>query len=541
MRQFLKIFFSLITLNRLLWFFIFVGVFLRVVQYSLDRSLWIDEAFLALNIINRPLTKLLEPLDYNQGAPVGFVLIETIVVQIFGNSEYALRLFPFLSGIASIFLFARVAKWFSSLPVAVIALGLFALCDRAIYYSAELKQYSSDLALALLIYLMIINLRSSKLTFWQITFFAIFGAIVIWFSHPSIFVLGGTGITLLIVKFLQRDWPRVIKYSIVFFCWLLSFIAFYKLSLQQIGSNEALQKSWDANHDSFAPLPPLSFTDLRWYFDTFLAIFNYPIGLYLTGIAVLAFLIGFLSLWKSNKEKLFLLISPIILSLLASGLQKYPFKGQLLLFIIPLMLLIVSEGTQQIIESARSKSKPIGITFLILLFFHPLYYAVWNLRFPQYPLYFEYQRVREDIKPVLNYIRKKRKNGDVFYLYYAAQYAFAYYSKRYGFNYEQLGKPVRSQPPKDWFAPALSSYPPQLIVGQYSRDKWSVFETELDRLQGNKRVWIIFSHVRDRRSSIDEEDVFLALLDRAGTKLDSFNSTEASVYLYDLTKNFKLK
>ncbi|MDE5108199.1 MAG: hypothetical protein O4808_14405, partial [Trichodesmium sp. St17_bin3_1_1] len=52
------------------------GVALRLIQYLSNRSLWADEAVLALNIVNRSYLELMQPLDYDQGAPIGFLIVE---------------------------------------------------------------------------------------------------------------------------------------------------------------------------------------------------------------------------------------------------------------------------------------------------------------------------------------------------------------------------------------------------------------------------------------------------------------------------------
>ena len=94
--------------KHLLWGIVGFGITLRIVQYFHNRSLWLDEAMLGLNIINRSFAQLLMPLDYNQVcAPIGFLLTEKLFVELFGPSEYALRLFPFLCGLISLFLFVR--------------------------------------------------------------------------------------------------------------------------------------------------------------------------------------------------------------------------------------------------------------------------------------------------------------------------------------------------------------------------------------------------------------------------------------------------
>jgi len=67
------------------WAFIGFGVFLRLSQYLSHRSLWLDEAKLALNIVRRPMgVLLLQPLDSAQGAPIGFLAIEKNGREFFG-------------------------------------------------------------------------------------------------------------------------------------------------------------------------------------------------------------------------------------------------------------------------------------------------------------------------------------------------------------------------------------------------------------------------------------------------------------------------
>jgi len=73
---------------------------------------WVDEASLALNIVNRTFSELTIPLDYNQGAPIGFLFIEKFIILILGNKDYILRLFPIISGMLSVYLIYLIAKKF---------------------------------------------------------------------------------------------------------------------------------------------------------------------------------------------------------------------------------------------------------------------------------------------------------------------------------------------------------------------------------------------------------------------------------------------
>lgn len=531
---------------------------LRFHQYWLDRALWIDEAFVAINLLNRDYGELLLPLDYNQGAPFGFLAIERLSIDLLGNQEWVLRLFPFVSSIVALFLFWRVADYFCGRMGGVASLGLLALCDRAIYYGSELKQYSSDLAIAVLLYACLIPIlpareqlprsrtesvrlepTSTQREDWgSYLLFSGVGAIAVWVSHPAVFVIAGTGLWLIGTALWNRQWPRALKYAIAFLAPAISFVSFYVISISKLIDNAALQSSWSEGHDSFAPIPPTSLEDLKWLFAKFFEVFNYPVGISLTGIAALVFAIGCVALWRENRQTWGLLLTPIAVTLFASALNKYPFKGQLLLFLVPIVLAVIGYGVSFLWQWGRPYSSTefwLSRAMVALLFVYPVYHAALNVNNPNIPPSFEYQRVREDLRPVLTYIQENWQTGDTLYVYYPAQYAFRYYGEQYGFDLTEALPAETTEPYSgQWYKPALVSTPPSsdpaIMIGEYSREDWSIAEQEIAQLDG--RVWALFSHAYDRRSDLDEEDVFLHFLDRSGTQLDSFNRLEAAAYLY---------
>src|SRR2546430_17722328 len=61
---------------RLVWAIVVLGIVLRTIRYFSDRSLWLDESYLALNVLGRSYSQLSGSLDFNQGAPVGFLYLE---------------------------------------------------------------------------------------------------------------------------------------------------------------------------------------------------------------------------------------------------------------------------------------------------------------------------------------------------------------------------------------------------------------------------------------------------------------------------------
>lgn len=118
---------------------VLVGIALRGWQFFSERSLWHDEALLALNLIGRSFADSLGTLDFAQAAPVPFMAAEWLVGKGFGYAEEPLRLIPLASGVAATVLFAILARRVLSAWAAVTATLLFVVSDGLVYYASELK------------------------------------------------------------------------------------------------------------------------------------------------------------------------------------------------------------------------------------------------------------------------------------------------------------------------------------------------------------------------------------------------------------------
>ena len=95
----------------ILFWLMVLGAVLRILRYLSNRSLWLDEAYLADSILTYSFKQLLtQPLLYWQAAPVGFLMLQKCAVTLFGTSEYALRIVPLIAGLASLPLFYGVIR-----------------------------------------------------------------------------------------------------------------------------------------------------------------------------------------------------------------------------------------------------------------------------------------------------------------------------------------------------------------------------------------------------------------------------------------------
>ncbi len=275
-------------------FFIGIGLFFRIKHYLGNRSLWIDEGQLALNFVHTPVWSIFHPLANDQMAPVGFLLIETLAVRCFGGNEYILRLYPLVAGIVSVFCVYKLALKLFGARIAIIALAIFSVSHWAIYYAAEVKQYSSDIMVSLILYLAAAySLEEWNIRRWLLLTMA--GILGVWLSHPAAFILAAIGLCAGTQFLLKKQWFDVARIAMSSILWIGSF-AFGLYAISSIGSSagsatlsKMINIYWK---DAFAPFPPISFADIRWYWSHFIDFFGNPVGFSAVGVAALLFLIG---------------------------------------------------------------------------------------------------------------------------------------------------------------------------------------------------------------------------------------------------------
>ncbi len=275
------------------WAALAVGVALRVWGYADGRPLYMDERSLLRNLVLLPVFDFHTTLVEFQLAPPGFLVIERMVVRLPGSDMMAGRMVALVFGIASLFLFRSVARRLL-LPAAVpMAMGLFALSDWLIYYSAEIKQYSCDLALGLAALLLTLRAGPApeRANVRGLVALAAFGAAGVWFSHPLVLVLAAVGTYLLGGAVIRRDPRGIVILAGMGAAWLVSFAACYVVSHGILSKESFIWDWWDF---AFLPIPPRSGADLRKDFWSIANLFDspsdvrMPLGMIPTAIVAMA-------------------------------------------------------------------------------------------------------------------------------------------------------------------------------------------------------------------------------------------------------------
>ncbi len=165
---------------------VLVGITLRTVQFLGKSSMWFDELTSALNVQSRTFYQLAtQSLDYNQVAPVGFLLAEKLATYVFGESDEAFRFFSWLWSIASLSLFVLIAQRFLKSFYLLAAVILFAGASSQWIYGGQAKQYSGDVAFSLFLIWASLLIIKADLKKGMVLFVALGGSIAILSSLPA--------------------------------------------------------------------------------------------------------------------------------------------------------------------------------------------------------------------------------------------------------------------------------------------------------------------------------------------------------------------
>lgn len=473
------------------------GILLSLFQFLYNRSLWLDESSIALNIIDRSFYELLQPLDYAQVAPVLFLIIEKLFSLIIPNSEIGLRLFPFIAHLASVFLFYKIIIiLIQDRRAQLLALTLFLFNPTIIYFSSEVKQYMVDVFVANLLFYLTIKDCVNILHKFSILFFA--GAVCLFLSHITIIILFVIG-CLIVYLYYYKSEKSNLKYLLILFSgWGITAFLFYIFFVKGHPTQNGMIHYW-ISINAFLPKNPFCYD-----FYSFLIHKLYTISLNITLIPRLSYFnaifiyflygLGLFYLARNRNFVLFIiLVLPLIIHLIFSALQFYPFDTRLILYLYPSFIIMLSFGFLMLRELFfRFYKKAFTIFFLILIT------SVFYNAISKVPIKFE------EMKPVIKYIEKNICNDDQVYISNIAFKSFNYYQKTGFVNFKN---PVHRG-----------------VECLENRDN---FLNEILLIKGN--CWLIFSHVK-------EEEIFIT------SKLDSLKCPQkdkliefgVSTYLYTI-------
>jgi hypothetical protein len=488
---------------------ILAGIVLRASKYLPAWSLRGDELAVTLNLVNRSAIDLLtKPLDLNQAAPMGFLLVVKGLITVFGSSEYILRLVGFLSGCASLVLMYKLLTKTSGPYGVVFSLLAFATSYYLIYYSSEVKQYSSDVFVTLVLALFFhphIARDTNKRDFWEL---GIVGTLATFFSHPAIFVV--IPIMLALLLHYWTDKQKLSWIMLMGVVWAGTFLAIYLILLRYQTISTYLITFW-GDLNSYMPLR--FWTDLGWFPKSIGHLFSMLSGLS-SGISFLLiplYLYGLWLFWKQGTWQWIIVSAfPIAINMIASGFEKFPFHGRVLLYLVPLVFIVFAKAMDGLTALVSNKF-PAGLVFIVLVvvLLRPALATGSNFLVSK-------NYVTDDLKPVFAFMSENASSGDTVYLYHHADRQFEYYAPQYAL--ERLNT----------------------VYGQDHSRNGREYLDELSSLPRGQRIWFLFTSDREvlvrKNDKRSEREYILSYLNDNGSLLNEFYSENnaSSAHLYHL-------
>jgi hypothetical protein len=519
--------------RELLFVLVGVGVLLRVVQYASNRSLWIDEAWLALNLIEKPLSALAKPLDFNQAAPVGFLVIEGLVARSLGYAEYVLRIFPLLCGLVSVPAFAWLARRVVSEAAAPFALLLFAVANGVVYYSSEVKPYETDLAVAVVLLAAGVFLAEGAAGPSRTPLVvAVGGLILLSLSFPAVFVIAAVTGALLVRLLSNRQLRVQSPASLAVLLWVAGTTAVIAFGASRVPE---VRRSFEIGSGRFLGVTgsssPLHAANVM---GTELAA---AIGFaehrpfnQIEKLALVCALIGAVALVRRNWTHASMLLVPFALLLGASAAHLYPIVERTELFLVPAVVLLIAEGIAQLVRWTPLRWRAVAALLLVgVVGSGPVWFAGERLVHPT---------VREEIRPVLEFIRDHWRPGDTLYVHYGAQYALLYYDEckclRLSPPHSSRAlwplRPIHAQTQQ--FGQAAVATSRDVVIGGYFGFDRQAYVRDLDRVRNRPRVWFLYTHLGGSVDVSVVRDFLVPYLAAHGERIAAIDRTGAHAYLY---------
>ncbi|HEY6946009.1 MAG TPA: glycosyltransferase family 39 protein [Candidatus Acidoferrum sp.] len=458
------------------------------------------------------------PLGEQQVAPAGFLAAVKASSAVLGLNELGLRFIPWISALAGVFLFWRVARRVLNGPALLAGLLIFAVSPALIWYGGNVKPYSSDIAATLLLVLLTLRFEERLGDTKAAMLAGLAGLPILFVSFPAIVTSAVLGLVLL-WRWL-RDRPRnsIVPLLCVGVPWGVGALAAGLLALKLVDpeTNAYMRRFWVGG---FPPAPWTSMEALLWVpqrlmetlgFLMFFQAADWTAGRIVAAAFGILACIGLVFLFRKFPRRAPLIVAPTLAAILAASTRLLPFQGRVGLWAGWPLLILSMAGLQAIYEWIAQRARVAAVGLTVLAAGAP---AILVFAFARPPYHCQ------DMRPVLAAVAHRWHDGDILYVYYGAREAMDFYGRRAGF--------------KEWTA------------GECHREEPREYFREVDQFRGHARVWFVYTH---SAFGYREPEVIRSYFKTIGTERERIaalssvkeGQCEAVALLYDLSDKTRL-
>jgi hypothetical protein len=445
------------------YFVVAVSIVVRIIMYSKVRSLWLDEAYLVESITRGFGSLFSKPLVNNQTAPMFYLIVVKILSMPFDYTESSLRIFSLFAfaGVLVLEYFVLSQAFKINKLWTAFALCLTSTIDIYMRYSNEFKPYMGDVFFALFILWMYYLYANNKTNIFVLAVSGVGGLL---FSTPAVFFIAGVFTTEFVYAITQRDKKKVIEIITAGIAVLFVFVVYYVMWLRPVAESELMINYWKNNRfDIF----PKNKAELLHDFELIKNLLGKQNWQYFPFAAA-----GFVLTFIKKERMTFVIGASLIFLLIASHMEKYPFRDRLCLFLFVLNIMYC------FVFFAKAKfllfdTEKIRLKYFFLVFsFSMLIVNSGFVKFSSTRLYFW----QEEANPLIEYVKQNIKPGEYLYVFSFARPVAKY---KNGYDNNKIG-PVEND---------------NIIWGGDS-NQWinADQDEEFSKIIDAKKAYLLFSH-----------------------------------------------
>ena len=444
---------------------------LRISQLE-PSSLWFDDAWVAL-VARIPASQI----SHIGMTTFGFDAILWSWFQLVGFSEISAKLIPFVAGcLGPLAVYAMaIRKGVGWIP-GVIAASILVVAPMNVQYAATVKQYTSEALLTVLvIWLAWAVLEKPRRN--NIVWLGIAACLSVLVSGMMVFVV-------LPALCIPAAWTAFKQRELRFDCLLvvalaLAFIAVWIPLMSADAMNPALRLYWS----KFYVIRTNGINGIAVSSLALAEHFVYGLTHRRFVFVVIAILAATIATARKRPVLTVFLWCPIFLIYMASLLGRAPFGGgRTDIFLYPLIAVLAALGTGEMLRLNKEMWHgkkwqrylgPVAAVAICILIVRGARAA-----FPNH--------AEEDLRPLARHLMEEKKKGDVIVVYPAARYEWFLYSN------EPFSIVPREKHPVAF--PYTMEAADTIVLDEYPENS-STYASELDRVVGAKRIWLVASHL----------------------------------------------
>ncbi len=491
-----------------------VGVVLRTIPMVWPPAFASGDLAMARNITERSLERLMsEPPAWSQTAAPGYFLLQKLLVSLLGPSAWVLRLIPFASAVAALFLTAHLAREFVGRWGQVIAVALMATGVPFLVFGTHVRPFGAlSVAASLAVLALGLTLLCGPLGRREAVRSGSLIVLLLVVSQMAALASTALAITLLVDAALRRDSARlrIVLALVVVWGSVATLVHFAPSMSAREASAATLRAVYAAGYPPTGASP---WAHLEWIWMSLQRSFGaQQFHFAFPAAFTVATVVGGIVVWRTHQRAALLLILPALVGIAATYLGLYPFERYVLLWFTPCLLVLIGAAVGWGAERVPARASWLATIWALAWLVDPAHALV---KFPP-P-----HRIQE-MPTALAYLRDHRQTGDAIYAFAGARHAMAFYG------------------------PAFAIERGAYVPGRCHAGDVRAYLEELDQFRGRQRVWLVITWDSGREGARQQMTQYLQTI---GLQRDSLAITPPAIppfvggawlYLYDLSDASRL-